>query len=59
MNITVTGISGVSNNINGGYFKENIFLKSARIKARAVDGVPSIMTASGPLSASDKQKIID
>ena len=36
-----------------------IVSQSARIKLRAVDGNPSIMPISGPLSAGDKQKIID
>ena len=36
-----------------------IVTQAARIKARAVDGNPSIMPASGPLSASDKQRIVD
>ena len=36
-----------------------IVAQAGRIKARAVDGNPSIMPQSGPLSASDKQKILD
>ncbi len=36
-----------------------IVSRSARIKARAVDNVPSVMPPSGALSASDKQKILD
>lgn len=36
-----------------------IVSKSARIKARAVDANPSIMPASGAMSAADKQKIVD
>jgi hypothetical protein len=36
-----------------------IVSKSARIKARAVDGNPSIMPAAGAISAADKQKITD
>jgi Domain of unknown function (DUF3869) len=30
-----------------------------RIKARAVDNLPSVMPQSGPLTAPDKQKIVD
>jgi SprB repeat len=36
-----------------------IVSQAARIKARAVDGNPSIMPPSGSISASDKQKIVD
>jgi hypothetical protein len=36
-----------------------IVSQSARIKARAVDGNPSIMPATGSLSTADKQKITD
>ena len=36
-----------------------IVAQAAKIKARAVDGNPSIMPASGAISASDKQKIVD
>ncbi len=36
-----------------------IVVQKLRIKARAVDGNPSIMPASGAISAADKQKIID
>ena len=36
-----------------------IVAQKLRIKARAVDGIPSIMPMSGPLSAADKQKILD
>ncbi len=36
-----------------------IVLQRLRIKARAVDGIPSIMPASGAISNADKQKITD
>jgi large repetitive protein len=36
-----------------------IVSKSARIKARGVDNIPSVMPPSGALSAADKQKILD
>ena len=36
-----------------------IVAQKLRIKARAVDGIPSIMPMSGPISAADKQKILD
>ncbi|MEJ7610158.1 MAG: hypothetical protein WKF88_03155 [Ferruginibacter sp.] len=36
-----------------------IVAQRVRIKARAVDGIPSIMPPSGAISASDKQKILD
>ncbi len=36
-----------------------IVAQKLRIKARAVDGIPSIMPASGAISAADKQKIVD
>lgn len=36
-----------------------IVAQSARIKARAVDGIGGFMPASGQLSAADKQKITD
>jgi hypothetical protein len=37
----------------------NIVLKKDRIKARAVDGNPSPMPPNGPLTAAEKQKIVD
>lgn len=36
-----------------------IVAQKLNIKARAVDGIPSIMPASGAISAADKQKILD
>jgi hypothetical protein len=37
----------------------NIVNQKARIKARAVDNLPSVMPQGGPLTAADKQKITD
>lgn len=37
----------------------NIVTGQARIKARAVDGVPTAMPSTGLLSASERQKILD
>jgi len=37
----------------------NIIANKLAIKARVVDGNPSYMPSSGPLSASEKQKILD
>ncbi len=37
----------------------SIVAKAARIKARSVDMVPSVMPQGGPLTAVDKQKITD
>jgi hypothetical protein len=37
----------------------NIVLKWDRIKARAVDNIPSVMPQGGPLTTQDKQKITD
>ena len=60
-NCAFSGCHGGSSPQSGINFADDctIVLQSARIKARAVDGVPSIMPQSGPISASDKQKIID
>ncbi len=60
-NCSFSGCHGGANPQNGIDFNDDctIVSKSARIKARAVDGNPSIMPASGSISASDKQKIID
>jgi hypothetical protein len=37
----------------------NIIAKWDRIKARAVDNIPSVMPQGGPLTTADKQKITD
>ena len=60
-NCAFSGCHGGSSPQNGINFTDDctIVSQSARIKARAVDGNPSIMPQSGPISASDKQKIID
>jgi hypothetical protein len=53
---------GGANPQNGINFADDctIVSKSARIKARAVDNIPSVMPAvGGPLSTTDKQKITD
>ena len=60
-NCAISGCHAGSSPQNGINFADDctIVLQSARIKARAVDGNPSIMPASGAISASDKQKIIN
>ena len=60
-NCAFAGCHGGTSPQNGINFTDDctIVSQSARIKARAVDGNPSIMPQSGPISASDKQKIID
>ena len=60
-NCAISGCHAGSSPQNGINFADDctIVSQSARIKARAVDGNPSIMPASGSISASDKQKIID
>ena len=56
-----TGCHGGTSPQNGLNFNDDctIVALSARIKARAVDGSPSFMPQSGPIPASDRQKIVD
>jgi hypothetical protein len=52
----------LSGGVSGGVSLDtdaNIIAKWDRIKARAVDNLPSVMPQSGPLTAADKQKITD
>ena len=60
-NCAFTGCHGGSSPQSGINLADDctIVAQAARIKARAVDGNPSIMPATGPISASDKQKIVD
>lgn len=61
-NCALSGCHAGSNPQNGLDFANNCVIvdNNARIKARAVDGVPSIMPPlpNPPLSATDKQKIV-
>ena len=60
-NCAISGCHAGASPQNGINFADDctIVAQSSRIKARAVDGVPSIMPASGAISAGDKQKIIN
>ena len=60
-NCAISGCHAGSSPQSGYNFADDctIVAQSARIKARAVDGNPSIMPASGAISAADKQKIVD
>ena len=60
-NCAFAGCHGGSSPQSGLNFGDDctIVAQKLRIKARAVDGIPSIMPASGAISAADKQKILD
>jgi hypothetical protein len=60
-NCALSGCHAGASPQNGINFADDctIVAQSARIKARAVDNVPSVMPPTGALSTSDKQKIID
>ncbi len=60
-NCALSGCHAGANPQNGINFTDDctIVSKSARIKARAVDNLPSVMPPTGAISAADKQKIVD
>ncbi len=60
-NCATTGCHAGSSPQSGLNFTDDctIVAQSARIKARAVDGIGGFMPAAGQLSAADKQKITD
>ncbi len=60
-NCAIPGCHAGASPQNGLNFADDctIVAQSARIKARAVDGIGGFMPASGQLSAADKQKITD
>ena len=58
INVTATGSSGFTYNLNGECFEASVLLKSARIKVRTVGELPLIMPASGHYEQVTSKKLL-